>query len=469
MFPRSAGITGILAGLSLLLACSHGDDNGNPSTTSLPDSTNNTETTTTSGNTGTGTTGTSTSGTCTSGTGTTGTSAPVIPDIANPMATLSLSGDDAANLGATIGFSQLIDIASGVSWAGKACDTTQVQKCNSQTMSIIFSQSNSFNLVSLTIGRDRLGSIASYDCVSSQGANCIGLSIDSTNQLITFNDVKLNSKNFSEPLTGKLFVNGTLSYAGATIPDTASNPIDVNARWLVLNTPDYTNGNCAYEKETPMYEVILQQTDNTLTVTAPMGILTGSINGKDLQWSASYPYLNGTVQISELNLRSVSNDTFMGNSTWSWFDAADTCDAKSVVTMVRKTPPSVTGGVIDLSGTEVAAFGPIVNAKFTPVQFSNPNLDFVYQDAFAGSHNSTLTIKTNSDAVEQVSFSILMSPIAGDGNLHYYKCAPCTAITIDISTRQIHFGSQPLTGLAPDTTLTLNGSLSTDIANFPTP
>lgn len=99
---------------------------------------------------------------------------------------------------------------------------------------------------------------------------------------------------------------------------------DISGKWDISErgTSDCP-GEASYSQE---YRVTVEQEDNDLTVIAPSGTFSGSIDGDEISWSGSYPEDGGTTNITRLTLTiSADGDNMVGSADWTWSDDTTSC------------------------------------------------------------------------------------------------------------------------------------------------
>jgi hypothetical protein len=111
---------------------------------------------------------------------------------------------------------------------------------------------------------------------------------------------------------------------GDTPPEQKPPVADLSGTWNI--TEDGTS-NCPGEESYHYeYSIVVTQSGNNLSVSAPAGMFSGTINGNRVAWTGSYPEDGGTTTITAMQL-TVSNDgnSLSGSSNWSWSDGSESC------------------------------------------------------------------------------------------------------------------------------------------------
>lgn len=107
----------------------------------------------------------------------------------------------------------------------------------------------------------------------------------------------------------------------------------VAGNWSVSYTDDATG--CGEGITMGTVNATILQTGNVLVVTSDGIVFTGTLNGTQGTWQASYPEDGGTT--SEVFTVTFTNDNtrFNGGSTWIWSDNVGGCSGSSTVTGSR--------------------------------------------------------------------------------------------------------------------------------------
>ncbi|HEY9051351.1 MAG TPA: fibronectin type III domain-containing protein [Gammaproteobacteria bacterium] len=139
---------------------------------------------------------------------------------------------------------------------------------------------------------------------------------------------------------------------------------DVTGDWTITESG---TSNCPGEETYyNVYTITVSQSDNTLTVSTPVGIFTGSINGDSISWTGSFAEDGGVTTITSMSL-TVSSDgnSLSGTSSWSWTDGDSSCSGTNQT----------------VNATRVPGTGPIPNApsslSATSVSQSSINLSWI--------------------------------------------------------------------------------------------
>lgn len=136
-------------------------------------------------------------------------------------------------------------------------------------------------------------------------------------------------------------LSGLLGCGGDDTPtsgsgDTLDPPAtDMTGTWRISSEDDGTK--CGDGITIDIFDALITQTGNDLTVQTPSGTFQGTISGRSVSWSGSFPQEGGTTTITNLQVTvSADNDGFDGNSSWSWSDGVDSCTGTSDFTGTRQ-------------------------------------------------------------------------------------------------------------------------------------
>lgn len=142
-------------------------------------------------------------------------------------------------------------------------------------------------------------------------------------------------------------------------PSGSSDTVDVAGDWDVV---ERMNSSCI-DDDYAQYTVKVAQAGTALTVTAGGNSYSGTIDGRSVSWTGSYPEDGGTTTITRMTLTLASDDnTLNGTSGWKWVSAsgAQKCEGTTQVTAQRAhaadtTPPSIPASlaVTAVSGTQL--------------------------------------------------------------------------------------------------------------------
>lgn len=130
-------------------------------------------------------------------------------------------------------------------------------------------------------------------------------------------------------------------------------PANVAGSWTVTETG--TSNSCGEPVDRP-YQISIAQNGSSITVTTPVGVFAGSLNGSVLSWAGSYPEDGGTTNIGSLTA-TVSGDSFSGTSNWTWTGPGGSCSGSTTFSGARTSQPpatfSIGGSISGLTGTVV--------------------------------------------------------------------------------------------------------------------
>jgi hypothetical protein len=131
-----------------------------------------------------------------------------------------------------------------------------------------------------------------------------------------------------------------------------TTPANVAGSWTVTETS--TSNNCG-DLVDPAYSITITQNGGNLSVSTPVGVFTGTINGSTVGWTGSYPEDGGTTTITSMTATVASSgNTFSGTSNWSWSGPGGPCSGSTTFTGTRIVTTVTIGGTISgLSGTVV--------------------------------------------------------------------------------------------------------------------
>lgn len=87
------------------------------------------------------------------------------------------------------------------------------------------------------------------------------------------------------------------------------------------------------------YNIAITQSGNDLSVVAPGGTFTGSIDGDKVSWTGSYPSGSGRTTITSMALIvAASGNAISGSGTWTWADSASSCSGTSQAFNATRIP-----------------------------------------------------------------------------------------------------------------------------------
>jgi hypothetical protein len=105
--------------------------------------------------------------------------------------------------------------------------------------------------------------------------------------------------------------------------------IDLTGSWSIS---ERGVSNCPGEEnytEGP-YSVTVTQSGNNLRVVTAAGTFTGTVRGRQLSWTGSYPEDGGTVTITAMTLTaSADGNSLSGSSNWTWNGDGETCSGNT--------------------------------------------------------------------------------------------------------------------------------------------
>lgn len=130
----------------------------------------------------------------------------------------------------------------------------------------------------------------------------------------------------------------------------SDTPLDVAGVWTIVETSgENTCDEPVGVVET--YDVTVVQDGTDLTVTTPMGVFTGSIDGDAVEWTGSFEEDGGTTTITLMDL-TVSEDgtRVTGTADWTWTNGTFICEGTMSVTGTMKIEPDPPPSGLDLSG-----------------------------------------------------------------------------------------------------------------------
>lgn len=126
--------------------------------------------------------------------------------------------------------------------------------------------------------------------------------------------------------------------ACADVDSNDDPPVDVAGTWNLTDTVGQNN--CG-DSGSSSYSVEVTQNENALTVSTPVGVFSGAINGNTVQWTGSFPEDGGTTTINSMTLTvSADGNSLSGSSNWSWTDGSESCSGTTNTTGTRASSPS---------------------------------------------------------------------------------------------------------------------------------
>ncbi|MDH3972886.1 MAG: neutral/alkaline non-lysosomal ceramidase N-terminal domain-containing protein [Deltaproteobacteria bacterium] len=109
-----------------------------------------------------------------------------------------------------------------------------------------------------------------------------------------------------------------------------------------LIVDETVNGDsCGWEARTAIQVYEITQNNCDITVKTNAGLFTGIVEGSELSWTGDYPYEEGTMSITSLDL-SLSGDTVEGTSSWTWSDGVSSCSGTNQISGVLEAASSIT-------------------------------------------------------------------------------------------------------------------------------
>ncbi len=152
--------------------------------------------------------------------------------------------------------------------------------------------------------------------------------------------------------------------------------VDLSGSWEITEVVSSSTNQCDDGPQAP-YTVQVDQDGNGLTVTAPAGRFTGTISGRTVSWTGSYPEDGGTTTIRSMSLQATAT-SLTGSASWSWTDGTVSCSGTTQVSG-RKTggvggahgSGATTGELLFVCGAEVGESGWIAVVRSE----SDPNLE----------------------------------------------------------------------------------------------
>jgi len=115
----------------------------------------------------------------------------------------------------------------------------------------------------------------------------------------------------------------------------ATEPEMVSGVWSITETVNATA--CGEGTYTDTYNITVTQNGSDLTVSTPVGVFDGQIDGNQLEWEGSYSEDGGIVEV-DLTL-TVNGNSLTGSSTWTWSDGVASCAGTTSVSGVRSSGP----------------------------------------------------------------------------------------------------------------------------------
>ncbi len=146
------------------------------------------------------------------------------------------------------------------------------------------------------------------------------------------------------------------SDGGSNAPAPAPQPPQVPAppsstiagQWQITETITNASGVCAGEiGTTETYTIHVAQNGSALTVSAPAGVFSGTMNGNNISWTGSYPEQGGTTTITSMTV-TVTGPPYMlnGSSTWTWTDGTTTCQGTTDIRGALVGPAVIESGEV---------------------------------------------------------------------------------------------------------------------------
>lgn len=162
------------------------------------------------------------------------------------------------------------------------------------------------------------------------------------------------------------------------------------------------------------YSVSIVQSGNTVTVTAPAGVFSGTVNGDQATWSGNYPEDGGITTINSLLMRIAADGNSMsGTSSWTWSDGSETCSGTGeTITAVR------------ISGT---APPPAAPDNLSATAASQSTADLTWRDNADDETGFSIERSTSSSSgfvqIDQVSADVQAYADSGlnAGTTYYYR------------------------------------------------
>ncbi len=107
-------------------------------------------------------------------------------------------------------------------------------------------------------------------------------------------------------------------------PGDSGNALDVAGEWRI--TERVVSATCPDDVDTQSsYDLQVAQDGSRLTVTAPVGVFSGAIDGDQIEWTGSFDEDGGRTTINSMNVK-VSGETLSGTSQVTWAQGATVCE-----------------------------------------------------------------------------------------------------------------------------------------------
>lgn len=116
---------------------------------------------------------------------------------------------------------------------------------------------------------------------------------------------------------------------------------DISGSWAVSERVDARN--CLEGIYTDTYTLTLSQSGNSVRASTAAGNFTGTLSGKTLSWSGSFPEDGGTTQASVKMSIAGSCQRATGSSSWKWSDGVDSCSGTTTIEATRNNPTGCNG------------------------------------------------------------------------------------------------------------------------------
>lgn len=104
----------------------------------------------------------------------------------------------------------------------------------------------------------------------------------------------------------------------------------ISGKWSIRETVHAAE--CEEDTYIDSYSLEVTQSGSDFTVTASVGVFSGSLVGDTLQWSGSYNEDGGTIETSLAATFSSRQDSLSGTSTWTFSSSAGNCSGTSEFT-----------------------------------------------------------------------------------------------------------------------------------------
>ena len=106
----------------------------------------------------------------------------------------------------------------------------------------------------------------------------------------------------------------------------------VAGTWSVAYTDDATDCDVDEGVTTGTVSYVIAQNGNSLTVTFDDIVFTGTLDGTEATWSATYPEEEGGTEVEQFTVTFANNNTTLsGGSIWDWTDGTDSCSGTSTI------------------------------------------------------------------------------------------------------------------------------------------